>query len=131
MEELLSARLILSEAAFREYVYEKTAALAIDRTTWRIIYATPEAERLFGSTIKDELSGKPFVDLIPERFRKGHWDHVERYLADPQPRAMGEKSMALLARRVDGEEFSVAIALYPWNRLERLYIVLILVPRQQ
>lgn len=70
-----------------------------------------QAELLFGYG-REELLGKPHDILVPERFRIGHREQMERYMAEPRIRPMGA-GLALQARRKDGSEFPVDISLGP------------------
>jgi len=76
-----------------------------------IIAANPAIERLFGYE-QGELEGEPLALLIPERYHGLHAEHRLGYQADPRARPMGEE-LDLWARRKDGTEFAVEIALGP------------------
>jgi len=67
------------------------------------------AERMFGYT-REELSGRPLELLIPERLRQRHRAHREGYGEGSKPRPAGQ-GLDLTARRKDGSEFPVEIAL--------------------
>lgn len=64
---------------------------------------------MFGYT-RDELRGRPVETLVPERFRRANEEHRARYLSNLVPRPMGT-GLDLWARRADGTEFPVDIAL--------------------
>lgn len=68
-----------------------------------------QTEELFGYT-RDELFGKKPEVLIPERYGSAHVNHREAYTSKPKNRFMGE-GMELKARRKDGSEINVEIAL--------------------
>jgi PAS domain S-box-containing protein len=68
-----------------------------------------QLEALFGFE-RSELVGQPVEMLIPERVRKIHPGHRERYFAAPDTRPMGA-GLELSARRKDGSEFPVDISL--------------------
>ncbi len=68
-----------------------------------ISYANPSAEKLFEYR-SGELVGRPLADLLPERYRRGHREQIERFGAEPRPaRLMGERSEVLGLTR-NGEE---------------------------
>jgi PAS domain S-box-containing protein len=77
----------------------------------RIVLANTEAERLFQRS-REELVGLPVEDLLPERFRSGHFAHRAHYAAHPVRRPMGA-GLDLYAVRKDGTEFALDINLSP------------------
>ncbi|MGA2881743.1 MAG: response regulator [Bryobacteraceae bacterium] len=77
----------------------------------RIVLANTEAERLF-QRARGELTGLPVEELLPERYRGGHFAHREHYAAHPVRRPMGA-GLDLFAVRKDGTEFAVDINLSP------------------
>jgi len=77
----------------------------------RIVLVNKQAEHMFGYS-RDELLGEPVEMLLPERFRHRHVEERERYATRPRSRRMGT-GLELLARRRDGTEFPVEIALSP------------------
>jgi PAS domain S-box-containing protein len=76
-----------------------------------ILLANSQVEVLFGYD-RAELLGEPVDRLLPERLRGVHRAHRLRYTAAPAVRAMGQ-DRRLMARRKDGTEFAVEIALSP------------------
>lgn len=128
MEEFFSSHLLLSESEFQSEVSSNTAALAVDTTTQKIVYATAEAERLFQCAVKNGLNGVAFEELIPPKFREKHRLHFARYIENPRPRAMGDSVARLQAQSLGGETFPVAITLLPVKKLDRLYVILIMLP---
>lgn len=77
----------------------------------RILLANSNASSLFGLQ-HEELIGLPVESLIPERFREAHLRHRQSYENAPSPRPMGA-GLLFHARRRDGSEFPVEIALSP------------------
>jgi PAS domain S-box-containing protein len=77
----------------------------------RIVLANTEAERLF-QRARGELVGLQVEELLPERFRGGHFAHRAHYGAHPVRRPMGA-GLDLYAVRKDGTEFAVDINLSP------------------
>jgi PAS domain S-box-containing protein len=76
----------------------------------RITLVNAQTERLFGYP-REELIGRSVEMLVPESARSVHPRLREQYLRDPRPRPMGH-GKALSARRRDGTEFPVDIALW-------------------
>jgi two-component system response regulator AtoC len=84
--------------------------LAVDADGF-IVAANREAERLFGWP-REELAGRSFEDLVPERFRGKHAGYRLAFLRDPHARPMGV-GRELFALRRNGTEFPVEIGLNP------------------
>jgi PAS domain S-box-containing protein len=76
-----------------------------------VVFVNRQTERLFGFSA-DELIGSGLEQLLPERFRGSHGQHLARYCADPELRPMGA-GLQLLGQRKDGHEFPVEISLSP------------------
>ncbi|WP_027347251.1 response regulator [Hamadaea tsunoensis] len=76
-----------------------------------IVLANQRTEELFGYT-EAELVGQPVEKLIPQRFHRRHTAERDRFLGEPRLRPMGA-GLDLYARRRDGSEFPVEIALSP------------------
>jgi PAS domain S-box-containing protein len=70
-----------------------------------------ETERLFGGT-REQLVGMSLDKLVPERMRRGHAEMRAGYFEAPSMRRMGI-GRELFARRMDGTEIPVEIALNP------------------
>src|SRR6185503_2287031 len=86
-------------------------ALVVADAEGRIMIWNGQAERMFGYS-QDELLGKPIELLLPERLRAWHGEQRAAYVSAPIVRPMGI-GHELLARRRDGTEFPVEIALSP------------------
>ena len=79
------------------------AIIAVDERQ-TIVFFNAGAEQTFGYSAEDAI-GRPLEDLLPERYRKVHHRHVERFGASHEPaRRMGERSQISGLRR-NGEEF--------------------------
>ncbi len=79
--------------------------------TGRIVLANPAAAELLGYS-QEELSGLEIDALVPDSIRPRHASFREAYGRAPRPRPMGTQ-MDLVARRKDGSEVMVEIALSP------------------
>lgn len=76
-----------------------------------IIQVNAQAEAMFGYT-REELIGQSIEMLVPERQRRQHDRHRERFHTQPKIRRMGS-GLDLNGRRRDGSEFPVEISLSP------------------
>jgi PAS domain S-box-containing protein len=86
-------------------------ALIVADSSGRIVLANPMAAQLLGYTT-DELIGLNVDALVPDSIRPRHASYRDAYGRNPRPRPMGNE-MELVARRKDGSEVVVEIALSP------------------
>ena len=86
-----------------------------------IVLANPQASQLLGYA-EDELIGLPVEALVPAAIRPRHAAYRQSYGQQPRPRAMGTQ-MELVARRRDGTEVMVEIALSPLQDQGLPYVV--------
>ena len=96
-------------------------ALLLVDSAGRIVLSNPEATRLLGYA-PEELVGMPVDALVPDAVRPRHATFRSAYAHNPRPRAMGTQ-MDLVARRRDGSEVMVEIALSPLHEQGLPYVV--------
>ena len=84
-------------------------ALVVVSEDGLIVAVNDPAERLF-SYPRKEMMGQPVEMLVPEASRASHTHQRDRYWSWPAARPMGT-SRQLMARRCNGEDFPVEIAL--------------------
>ena len=109
-----SARLppgVDEDTVFRSLFAAYPDALIVADAGGAIVLANPSAASLLGYTI-DELIGLRVDALVPDSIRPRHASYREAYGRNPRPRPMGTQ-MDLVARRRDGSEVMVEIALSP------------------
>lgn len=94
---------------FRTLLESSAEGIVVVDREGEIVMVNGKAEELFGYR-QEELSGKVVDLLLPESRREVHRAHRAEYLATPRNRAMG-LGLDLVARRKDGSEFPVEIAL--------------------
>jgi PAS domain S-box-containing protein len=86
-------------------------AMVVLGTDGCLKFVNLQTEKMFGYA-RDQLVGQHLDLLIPERFRKTHSRHVERFLANPMLRPMGS-GLELFGRRKDGSELPIEVSLRP------------------
>jgi diguanylate cyclase (GGDEF)-like protein/PAS domain S-box-containing protein len=100
-----------SERKFRALLEAAPDAIVIVDSHARITIVNAQAERMFGWD-RGEIIGRHLAELIPQRFRGVHHEHLKHYLRSPAARGMGSH-LELYGRRKDGTEFPVEISLGP------------------
>jgi PAS domain S-box-containing protein len=106
---------------FRSLFAAYPDALLLVDTAGHIMLANPQAERTLGYTA-GELVGLPVDALVPDAIRSRHAAYRDAYARNPHPRPMGTQ-MELVARRRDGSEVMVEIALSPLQEHGLPYVV--------
>ncbi|MDL2336297.1 MAG: PAS domain S-box protein [Pseudomonadota bacterium] len=96
-------------------------ALLLVDSSGCIVLANPEAEHLLGYAA-GELAGLMVEALVPDAIRPRHAAYREAYSHEPKARPMGTQ-MELVARRRDGREVMVEIALSPLYIEGQPYVV--------
>jgi len=100
-----------TEAIYRSLFAAYADALLLVDAGGVIVLANPAATQLLGYA-PEELLGLPVDALVPDAIRPRHAAYREGYTRSPRPRPMGMQ-MELVARRKDGSEVMVEIALSP------------------
>jgi PAS domain S-box-containing protein len=95
-------------------------AMIIIDATGEILFANRQVSVLFGHE-HDAIVGRKVEHLLPERFRKLHVGHRERYAHSMRLRPMGA-DLDLYALRRDGTEFPVEVSLSPVQDGEQILI---------
>lgn len=98
------ASLPLTDAMLAEMVAISADAIIAVDSAHNIVLFNSGAEQTFGYSAAEAI-GRPLDDLLPERFRRVHRDHVRRFgAAHEAARRMGERRQISGLRR-NGEEF--------------------------
>ena len=98
-------------SVFRSLFVSYPDSLLLVDQAGRIVLANPAAASLLGYAV-DELVGLNVDALVPDSIRPRHASYREAYGRAPRPRPMGTQ-MELVAKRKDGSEVMVEIALSP------------------
>ncbi len=99
------------QTVFRSLHAAYPDALLVVDAAGTIVLGNPAAARLLGYSV-DELAGLNVDSLVPDAVRGRHAAYREAYGHHPRTRPMGTQ-MELVARRRDGSEVMVEIALSP------------------
>jgi len=113
-----------SEERFRNLAETASDAILSADSSGKIIYFNPAAERIF-SYPSTEIIGQPLTVLMPERFHDPHRQGLDRFLRTGEARVIG-KTVELAARRKNGSEFPIALALSSWKTREGTFFTAIL-----
>lgn len=89
-----------------------------------IIYFNPAAEHIFGYSA-DEATGQQLTLLMPEKFHAAHYEGFARFLATGAACVVG-KTVELVGRRKDGNEFPLELSLASWKAGEQTFFTGIL-----
>ena len=117
----VAARLRASEGRFRAVIEAVPSAILVVDDKGLIKFANRQAEPVFGYK-RVELIAMTVEMLIPERFRKPHTRLRQDYARDARARMMGA-GRELFARRKDGGEIPVEVALNPMPAEEGLSVL--------
>ncbi|MEZ5889641.1 MAG: PAS domain S-box protein [Xanthobacteraceae bacterium] len=101
----------LAEAQFRIAVEASPSGMVMVDPSGTILLVNSELERVFGYS-REELVGRSFEMLVPERYRTAHVKLVAEFGKSPTVRRMGAQR-DLSGLRKDGTEFPAEIGLNP------------------
>ena len=107
----LAAQLRASEQRFRAVVETAPSAILLVNADGVITLANAQAETVFGRA-REDLVGQTVETLVPDRFQPSHAGLRQGYARDATARMMGT-GRELYARRADGSEIPVEVALNP------------------
>ncbi len=71
------------------------------------------AEETFGYG-RDEVLGRPLIDIVPERFREPHRSGIERVAGGGETHVIGQ-TVELMGLHSEGREFPIELSLATWE----------------
>jgi PAS domain S-box-containing protein len=113
-----------SEEKFRNLAETASDAILSADSHGKIVYFNPAAERIFSYSLT-EIIGQPLTLLMPERFRDPQQQGMDRFLKTGEARIIG-KTVELAARRKNGSEFPIELALSSWKTREGTFFTAVL-----
>ncbi|RZA18740.1 MAG: PAS domain S-box protein [Lysobacteraceae bacterium] len=112
----------MDAAALHRALFDASAdALLLVGSDGTIVLANPAATDMLGYA-PEEIVGLSVDALVPDAIRPRHAAYREGYAKHPRPRPMGTQ-MELVARRKDGSEVMVEIALSPLQNKGQPFVV--------
>ncbi|MFA4935837.1 MAG: PAS domain S-box protein [Candidatus Methanoperedens sp.] len=102
-----------SETRFRSVVESATNAVVLADSSGTIISWNKSAEKIFLYT-EEEVLGKPFTILMPERYRDAHVAELNRVTLAGEFNLIG-KTVEMYGLKKDGTEFPLELSLATWK----------------
>lgn len=112
------------EQEFQALLESAPDAMVVTDAHGQIVLANAQVEAMFGHG-REALLGQAVEVLMPQRYRHRHIHYRADYVADPVPRTLGQ-GRNLFARRQDGTEFPVSIALSSYQGKEGLRVIAVI-----
>lgn len=107
--EQISASIDINEQAFRTLVETASIAIILIDYNGKIVMANQLACETFAYA-KPTLLTMTLSQLLPEKFRERHQEHLARFFKNPKPRPMGS-GMDLVGLKSDGTIFPIEVSL--------------------
>lgn len=112
-----------SENRFRAIAESASDAIIAINSQRNIVYWNNAAEITFGYSANEAI-GKPLTLIMPERFRKGHNDAMNRIVSAGESTIFRE-AVELVGLRKDGNEFPAELSLATWKTREGIFFTAI------
>ncbi|MBI2992856.1 MAG: PAS domain S-box protein [Gammaproteobacteria bacterium] len=105
-EDVAQDEMVKSSEAMLGYIVDTiTDAIIVVDDQFRVVVFNSAAEKLFGTT-RQKMAGRDVHELIPERFREIHRQHMKAFAERPTAGRMGP-NRKIYGLRADGEEFPI------------------------
>jgi PAS domain S-box-containing protein len=114
------AALRTSEERFRAITESANDAIVSADLSGRVVSWNAKAEAIFGYRA-DEILGRSFVRLMPERYRRADEARLAERAARGASRLAG-RTLEFVGRRKDGNEFPLELSLSSWSTAQGRYV---------
>lgn len=114
-------------ALFRELLERSPIASLVLRSDHTIRFVNAELEQLFGYS-REEVFGRPYEDLFPERLRAALHERLEEFFRDTSREPIGFRP-DFIAVRKDGSEFPMQYVAMPVESRLGLWVVVTIFDR--
>ncbi|NOY58003.1 MAG: response regulator [Calditrichaeota bacterium] len=108
-----------SEVKYRSLAQSAIDAIISADSKGNIIFWNNAAGTIFGYDV-EEILGKPITLLVPSQYAEKHQAGLQRIIAGGKPQVSG-KSIELVGRRKNGEEFPIDVAISSWETNGELF----------
>ena len=120
-ETNISPQTAITELKLQEIIEYIPNTILVVNDKGFITLTNASAQQLFGYN-REDLFNMHIEQLIPERFRQVHTDHVIRYHQELRTRIMGTVN-ELFARHHDGSEIPVEVGLNPIHTTTGVFVI--------
>lgn len=120
----------ITEDYLERIIAAQNIAIVVDLEDHFILYATEAADTLFGY-LPGEIQGKALDELIPERFRTTHKEHINQFSRNPINRPGAASGKKLFGLHKDGTEFEVEIGLTARAKNQVRFAIARLTPKEE
>ncbi|MDQ3393493.1 MAG: PAS domain S-box protein [Bacteroidota bacterium] len=110
--DLLRTQSKVFESRFEAIAQTASDSIIISDENSNIIFANKKANNVFGYD-QEELLGKNLTMLMPEKYRKGHFDGMKRYIQTKNPKLIGH-TIEIEGIKKDGTIFPIELSLSSW-----------------
>ena len=108
-----------SEVKYRSLAQSAIDAIISANSKGNIIFWNNAASTIFGYNV-EEILDKPVTLLVPSQYAEKHQAGLQRIVAGGKPQVSG-KSIELIGRRKNGEEFPIDVAISSWETNGELF----------
>lgn len=113
-----------SEQRFRIIAETATDGIVTSDVHGNILFFNKSVKTMFGYSA-DEMEGKPLTMLMPNRFKAGYIEYLEKFRSGGEHELIG-KTIETIGLKKDGTEFPFEMSLSTWKSVDKTYFSAIL-----